>query len=211
MASPRRPVTGMRLTYELTMGGAKFLVGIKESIGNWLGIKPVAPGTGTFKKGPAQGKKYALRPGGFRYQSFTILLRRGVTITEVLPGCNNGGTRERELCTFDLGMPRGNKDARVAVWRVQSWALNTKQSKNIIGLVSPSGTQRVWRNSDGELLEPSNPLDPILPDLPDLPGLPDFDIPLIGNPLDPSNPLSPLNPNSPLNPGGPGFPTLPGF
>ncbi|MFM2064707.1 MAG: hypothetical protein RLZZ507_4378 [Cyanobacteriota bacterium] len=171
MASPQRPLTGVRLTYELTMGTVKYRVRIKESIGKWLGLRPVGPQTGTFASGPNSGRRFLRAPAGFKFQSFTFLLRPGVTITEPIPGDCTGGTRSREICTFTLGFPRGLKETPINRWRVESWARGTTRANDIIGMITPSGVKHVWRES---LAGQTG----ILPNgLPNLPSLPDgFDL-----------------------------------
>jgi hypothetical protein len=177
MASPQRPLTGVRLTYNLTMGGAQFRVRIKESIGKWLGLTPVAPQTGEFQSGPNAGKKFLRSPAGFRFQSYTFLVQPGTTIVEPVPGCSGGSSRRREICTFSLGFGRGPKAAPITRWRIESWVANSPKANEIIGFITPSGIKHVWKES--KVKPPGNNL---LPDLGG--GGPGFNLPPLPGGID---------------------------
>lgn len=173
--SPRRPLTGIRLTYELTMGGTKFRVRIKESIGRWLGLKPVRPQTGVFGAsglpvvpgvgGGNIGKRFLRAPAGYKFQSFTFLVKPGTYIVEPVPGCNAGGTRRRLICSFDIGFPKGPKETPITRWRVESWVNNSPRASQIIGFITPSGVKHVWKES-----MTGNAVTDNLPGLPDIGG-----------------------------------------
>lgn len=155
--SPRRPLTGIRLTYEIQMGGEKYRVRIKESIGRWLGLKPVSPTTGVFGAsglpvipgigGGNIGRKFLRQPAGYKFQSFKFLVKPGTYITEPVPKCDGGSTRNRLICSFSLGFGKGPKNAPITRWRVQSWVQNSARAKDIIGFVTPSGVKHVWKET----------------------------------------------------------------
>ncbi|AFZ59383.1 hypothetical protein H6G54_00790 [Anabaena cylindrica FACHB-243] len=187
MASPRRPLTGQRLIYEIQMGGVGYRVRIKESIANLLGLKPATTGqTGTFGAsglpvipgigGGNIGRKYLKAPPGFRFQSYKFLVVPGTKVKEPIPGCNTAGTRTREICSFSIGFPKGVKETPITRWRVSSWA---RSKPVIIGMITPSGVQHLWK---GKLS--NNPIDPS-----NLPDLPDFDL---GGLIDAGRTLLPL-------------------
>lgn len=163
MASPRRPLTGQRLTYEIQMGGVKYRVRLKESIGTLLGLTPSSGGrTGVFGAsglpvipgigGGNIGKTFLKAPPGYKFQSYKFLVVPGTQVREPIPGCNTAGTRTREICSFSIGFPKGPKATPIARWRVESWA---RSKPVIIGMITPSGTQHLFKGKMS-----NNPLAP---------------------------------------------------
>lgn len=175
--SPRRPLSGPRLNYELQMGGVTYQVRIKESIGSWLGLKPKRPGTGTFGKNDGQltipglgsanhGKKFLRRPAGYEFQSYKFLVKPGTYIVEPEPGCHEGKIRKRLICSFSIGFSKGSKKNPITRWRVNSWLASSSKAKEIIGFITPSGVKHQW---EGKLPTGAAKLiSDITPDLPSL-------------------------------------------
>ena len=161
------PLSGARLEYEVM--GVRVL--IKESIANWLDLKPAAPAYGKFGSGNSAlgnvaaslgnvvnsgnlGAVYVKR-GGFRYQSFTFLVEPGTKIKEPVPGCQENRFRDHLICTFTIGFPRGGKGNRITVSKIIQWARRIKRRNDIYGIITPSGTKHQWRGrltDDGGIL-----------------------------------------------------------
>lgn len=168
--SPQRPISGLRLNYEIKMEGALVRVRIKQPIGNWLGLTPTGPSIGQFGNPdgstvgsvlaqaggaipggyPHQGLNFLRQPAGYKFQSYTFLVQPGTKLTEAIPGDCEGGTRERLICTFSIGFPRGRKNNRVTRWRVQKWIRGTKRKDDIYGMITPSGVQHIWAERKGK-------------------------------------------------------------
>ncbi|NET72518.1 MAG: hypothetical protein F6K62_16795 [Sphaerospermopsis sp. SIO1G2] len=185
MALERRPINGMRLAYQVQMGGEQFRILMKEPIGDLLGLKPVDTSSeGTFLTGPQAGKKFLTKAPGFRFQSYKFLVKPGTTIAEPTTSgtCKTARTRNREICSFSIGFSRGktnvNGAQRTAVnitrWRVKSWIRRTKAANKIIGMITPSGNRHIWSKTGGNGILPDIgfPGFPGFPDLPELPSLP---------------------------------------
>lgn len=184
MALERRPLTGLRLAYRISMGGEQFRVSMKESVGNWLGLTPVDSSTeGTFGIGPNAGKKFLNRAPGFRFQSFTFLVKPGTKISvPVNTGtCKSTQFRDRQICSFTIGFPKGKVISNGAIktnvnitrWRVKSWARGTKRAGDIIGMITPSGNRHIWKGQKGQGLIPDIGF-PGFPGVPELPSLPEL-------------------------------------
>ncbi len=176
-SSSKGPLSGARLGYDVM--GARVL--IKESIANWLDLKPAAPAYGKFGSGNSAiggvvanavnavnsgniGAVYVKR-GGFRYQSFTFLVEPGTKIKEPVPGCQENKFRDHLVCSFTIGFPRGGKGNRITVSRVIQWIRRSKRRNDIYGLITPSGTKHQWR---GRLTDDGGAIPDVLGDSFDL-------------------------------------------
>ncbi|MEH2318557.1 hypothetical protein [Nostoc sp.] len=157
------PVRGARLEYDIPALGGRLLV--KEPFGFWFGLTPVYPVYGTFKglkNVHTLGKKFTKR-AGFRFKSYTILLKSGTKIkvpkdkaSEQRSGANNG-TESRQLGTISIGV-----SDNVAVHEFIDFLKNSKQSANINGVISPTLRKYQWA---GELHRASNIIIPGVPTL----------------------------------------------
>lgn len=163
MASPRRPITGVRLSYEIQMDGKPVKVRMKQSIGEFLSLTPKTTDEPDVNE---NGVKFLPNPGGFRYQSFMFLVDPGTVIKEYIPGCNTAGTRQREICSFTIGFGRGPKENRINGWKVKQWIRRSRRAPSVWGMITPAGTKHAWR---GPQPRESDPLIPGLPNGPDLP------------------------------------------
>lgn len=169
--SPRRPIRGLRLTYEINLpsvsndinddeldvlGGVvgtlaaglqhtKMRVRMKESIGNFLGLRPKPPATIEIENGPQSGRSRLMAPAGFRFESYKFLVVPGTTIVEPNANCAQNSSSSRPICTFSIGFGRGPREKRVNRWRIQQWIMTTRAKDKIMGFVTPSGVKHVWK------------------------------------------------------------------
>lgn len=120
---------------------------IKESIGDYLGLTPVAWNDpvleGTFGESQSgdnlnRGATYARNLGGFRVASYKLIAETTFSITEkfVLPGDTTITEVESQFRTMSIGLPKGHK-----VWQVRRWLGGLQNFDNIRAMVTPSGRQ----------------------------------------------------------------------
>ena len=148
MALAGRPIRSPRKLYKLegiTRPGPNnttvpVLVKMKESIGDFLGLTPVAYNdpmfNGTFAgSGLNQGSAYRKRLGGFKTASYTLIAKTQFTLTEIRR--TSDGSYEQaqgQWHTISIGFPRGHSGKEV---------VNFIMSKNIASQISairtPSG------------------------------------------------------------------------
>ncbi|MEH1962191.1 MAG: hypothetical protein V7L05_20425 [Nostoc sp.] len=160
--SGKGPVRGARLEYDIPALGGRLL--LKEPFGFWFGLTPIYPIYGIFKGTNkfTVGKKFTKR-AGFRFKSYTILLKAGTKIkvpkdkaSEQRSGANNG-TDSRQLGSISIGVSEN-----VAVHEFIDFLKSSKQSANINGVISPTLRKYQWA---GALHRASNSIIPGLPTL----------------------------------------------
>ena len=141
--SRKGPVRGARLEYTVEALGGRLL--IKEPFADWLGLTPIYPEYGTFSQGPNNGKLFTKR-AGFRFKSYTILLKPGTKIKA--PKATAAQQRRRDADTGTELIQIGNislgVSANVNVHEFIDWLKASKQEKNINGLISPTLRKYQW-------------------------------------------------------------------
>lgn len=113
---------------------------IKESIGDYLGLTPLAYNdpifTGVFGgEGLNTGAQYRKNLGGFRDASYTLVAETTFTITEKF--YNDAGefvTEENNFRTMTIGMPKGHSVTEIIAWLETTTALDSIRS-----LITPAG------------------------------------------------------------------------
>ena len=148
----RGPIRGARLEYDVPELKGRLL--LKEPFGFWFGLKPVYPEYGTFKKTSKQGKiepqnigKIYTKRAGFRFQSYTVLLKPGTkmkvpvyTAAQQRVGFKGSDkTTEIELGNFTIGVSKS-----VSVNEFIDFLKKSKQSKSIIGVITPKLRKYQW-------------------------------------------------------------------
>lgn len=156
-----RPLKGRRIPVDLPgvdLGGSQVLM--KESIAKWLGLTiSNVPTYGTFGSGSNaiagtplgntvgagqssnSGYPYTRHSGGFRYESFKVVLKSGTSIQEP------GGTSKTPK-TISIGFPRGKKGGkRLTVKKIVEYLKGCSQKNNIVGIITPSGKSITWNDS----------------------------------------------------------------
>ncbi len=126
---------------------------MKEPYGNWFGFKPLYPEYGTFEAtGKAKhevlnkGKKYTKR-AGFRFASYTILVKPGTKIkvpkskaSEQRTGkTGTNNTEERIFGSFTIGVSKN-----VSVNEFVEFLKTCKKASLIIGCISPKQRKYQW-------------------------------------------------------------------
>ena len=141
--SKKGPIRGARLEYKIEKLGGRLLM--KEPFGKWFDLTPVYPEYGTFKSGDNSGKTYTKR-AGFRFKSYTILLKPGTSIT--VPKATAANQRKRDADTGTETIKIGNisigVSANVNVHEFIDWLKASKQKDNINGIISPTLKKYQW-------------------------------------------------------------------
>jgi len=156
---PNTPLRGERLEYLVTgLAGSNYYVRMKESIGNWLGLKPQYPRYGTFQSTPKNSIKSSTgtqlgnagatytKLAGFRFVSYKFFL---IPNTVIVEPAKNGSDHNHTMQTISIGFPRGAPGSHTSVHGVIEFAKNCKQAKLIRGIQTPSGTKHLWRGKIG--------------------------------------------------------------
>ncbi len=144
------PVRGPRKLYKIDLiqvgesptgtGGRPIVVKMKEAIGDWLGIRPLAWNdpilVGTFSgAGPNAGYKFIRRLGGFRQTSFTLVSKTDFQIPELIKGADGiYSLATRPFKSISIGFPKG-----VSVHEFVYWIGSTNKAEQISHIVTPSG------------------------------------------------------------------------
>lgn len=146
------PIRGARLEYDVPAFKGRVL--LKEPFGFWLGLTPVYPEYGVFKKSGKQGKIEPLNIGklytkraGFRFASYTILLKPGTKMkvpvykaAQQRVGFDGSDkTQEIKLGNFTIGVSKN-----VSVNEFIEFLKKNKQSKFIIGVITPKLRKYQW-------------------------------------------------------------------
>jgi hypothetical protein len=131
------PLRGARLEYDIPALGGRLL--IKEPIAVWLGLKPVYPEYGTFGEGNEHTKR-----AGFRFKSYTVLLKPGTSITvptatAAKQRTGQTGTETRQMGNFSIGV-----SSNVSVNEFIEFLKASKQKGNINGVISPTLRKYQW-------------------------------------------------------------------
>jgi hypothetical protein len=142
------PIRSPRQLYkinEITRPGAAgakipLLVKIKESVGDFLGLVPVAYDDpifgGTFGgSGLNQGAKYRKRLGGFRNASYQIVARTQFTVQEIIRQPDGSYTQApKKVRTISIGFPHGH-----SVTEVVAWIGGKAIAPQVSAIITPSG------------------------------------------------------------------------
>jgi len=120
-------MTNHRHLYRIHCSDCTLYVKVKHSIGNWLGLQPIAITDpiffGTFGgNGPNTGAKYFRRIGGFRVASYTLVSWSYFSIE---------GKRYRSI---QIGFPNGH-----SVSRFLSFLEDNPRLNEIAAVVTPAG------------------------------------------------------------------------
>lgn len=117
-------------------------VKMKEGIGNYLGLTPLAYTdpifTGVFQgDGLNKGATFRRNIGGFRQGSYTLIAKNTFTIGETIPN-NAGGVSivSKNFRTITIGFPKGH-----SVNEIIKWLATTTKLPEIRAIRSPSGHQ----------------------------------------------------------------------
>jgi hypothetical protein len=116
-------------------------VKLKEAIGDWLGIKPVAWNnpllSGTFGgNGSNKGFKYRKRLGGFREASYTLIAKTKFSIPEIVLETDGFKVVNSEYATITIGFPKGH-----SVTEVIAWIMSSARANEIRAVVTPNGVR----------------------------------------------------------------------
>lgn len=137
------PIRGARLEYNIPALGGRLLM--KEPFGNWFNLKPVYPEYGSFESGDNSGKPYTKR-AGFRFKSYTILLKPGTQI--ICPKAKAADQRKRNADTSTITVKIGNISIGVSddvtVKEFIEWLKSSNQKSNINGVISPTLRKYQW-------------------------------------------------------------------
>ena len=137
------PIRGARLEYSIPALGGRLLM--KEPFGNWFGLSPVYPEYGSFTSGDNNGKRYTKR-AGFRFKSYTILLKPGTKIKS--PKARAADQRKRNADTSTEEVKIGNisigVSANVAVNEFIDWLKSSNKKGQINGVISPTLRKYQW-------------------------------------------------------------------
>lgn len=138
------PVRGARLEYDIPALGGRLLM--KEPFGYWFKLEPVYPEYGTFASGQFQTGKKFTRRAGFRFKSYTILLKPGTQIQ--VPKSRAQEQRRRDADTGKETIKIGNiaigVSSNVSVNEFIDWLKSSSQKSKIIGVVSPTLRKYQW-------------------------------------------------------------------
>jgi hypothetical protein len=113
---------------------------MKESIGDYLGLTPLAWNaaelTGTFAgSGLNQGAKYRKRVGGYRDGSYTLVAKTTFTIKEIVKGDNGSyTTRDKNFKSISIGFPKGH-----SVHEVLDFLATTTKFAQVRAVITPQG------------------------------------------------------------------------
>lgn len=119
-------------------------VRMKEPIGDWFGLKPIAWDDPilirTFDATPKQtgatnaGAKYYGKKGGYRAGSFKLVAKTVFNIGEIVLGDNGYSTVQSQFRAFSIGFPTG-----YTVHEFLSWLKTTSRITQIRSVVTPHG------------------------------------------------------------------------
>lgn len=140
----RGPVRGARLEYEVKELGGRLLM--KEPFGFFFALDPIYPEYGIFASGEFQtGKKFTKR-AGFRFKSYTILLKPGTKMK--VPKARASDQRKRDGDSSTEEITIGNisigVSSSIAVNEFIDWLKASKKQKQVIGIISPTLRKYQW-------------------------------------------------------------------
>lgn len=133
-AAPTQTVSGTQ---------KQIYVKMKRSIGDWLGLTPLAYNnsiwTGTFKAGQTgatnTGSKFRRRVGGFRVASYTLIARGTFTIPELVRQADGSYlTVNTKFKSVSIGFPRGH-----SVTEFIDWLGTTTKMGEVEAIRTPAG------------------------------------------------------------------------
>lgn len=137
------PIRGARLEYNIPALGGRLL--IKEPFGKWFNLNPVYPEYSAFESGDNRGKKFTKR-AGFRFKSYTILLKPGTKIqcpkakaADQRKRNANTGTEEVQIGNISIGV-----SANVNVREFIEWLKSSNRKDSINGVISPTLRKYQW-------------------------------------------------------------------
>ena len=118
-------------------------VKMKKSIGDWLGLTPIASNnpifTGTFAgEGLNKGTTYRKKVGGFRAGSYTLIAETIFTVKEIVVNSETGAVTnpEKKVRTISIGFPVGH-----SVNEFIAWISSTSRAGEIAAIRAPSGAR----------------------------------------------------------------------
>lgn len=142
--SRRGPVRGARLEYEVQALGGRLLM--KEPFGFFFALDPIYPEYGTFKSGEHQNDKKFTKRAGFRFKSYTILLKPGTKMK--VPKARAADQRKRGGDSSTEEITIGNisigVSSAIAVNEFIEWLKTSKKKAQIIGIISPTLRKYQW-------------------------------------------------------------------
>lgn len=118
-------------------------VKMKKSVGDWLGLTPIASNdpifTGTFAgEGLNKGTTYRKKIGGFKSGSYTLIAATIFTVNEVVVNSETGAitTPQKKVKTISIGFPTGH-----SVNEFIAWISSTTRASEITAIRGPSGAR----------------------------------------------------------------------
>jgi hypothetical protein len=118
-------------------------VKMKKSVGDWLGLTPMASNdpafTGVFLgEGLNKGTTYRRKIGGFRSGSYTLIASTVFTVNEIVVNSETGAvtTPTKKVKTISIGFPAGH-----SVSEVIAWISTTTRASEITAIRGPSGAR----------------------------------------------------------------------
>lgn len=138
------PIRGARLEYNIPALGGRLLM--KEPFGYWFKLEPVYPEYGIFESGEYQQGKSFTKRAGFRFKSYTILLKPGTQME--VPKAKAQEQRRREGENGKEKIKVGNisigVSSNVTVKEFIEWLRTSSKKKEIIGVISPTLRKYQW-------------------------------------------------------------------
>lgn len=138
------PVRGARLEYEVKELGGRLLM--KEPFGFFFGLEPFYPEYGKFASGEHQTGKLFTKRAGFRFKSYTILLKPGTKMK--VPKARASDQRKRDGDSSTEEITIGNisigVSSSIAVNEFIEWLKTSKKKKEVIGIISPTLRKYQW-------------------------------------------------------------------
>lgn len=118
-------------------------VKMKKSVGDWLGLTPIASNdpifTGIFAgEGLNKGTTYRKKIGGFKSGSYTLIAATIFTVNEIVVNSETGAvtTPTKKVRTISIGFPTGH-----SVNEFIAWISSTTRASEITAIRAPSGAR----------------------------------------------------------------------
>jgi hypothetical protein len=118
-------------------------VKMKKSVGDWLGLTPLASNDpifiGTFAgEGLNKGTTYRKKIGGFKSGSYTLIAATIFTVNEIVVNSETGAitTPTKKVKTISIGFPAGH-----SVNEFIAWISSTTRASEITAIRGPSGAR----------------------------------------------------------------------
>lgn len=138
------PVRGARLEYEVKELGGRLLM--KEPFGFFFALDPIYPEYGKFESGEHQQGKLFTKRAGFRFKSYTILLKPGTKMK--VPKARAADQRKRDGDSSSEEITIGNisigVSSSIAVNEFIEWLKTSKKKQQVIGIISPTLRKYQW-------------------------------------------------------------------